>query len=82
MAIAEKLIEFFFAYIIMRGIIAPFITMLFKKYALHPLFNYFKKHFLRTEREVAIWLHYRNKAINKGHNHDLMKCDDGQCTKI
>lgn len=35
--------------------------------------------FVRTERDMAVWLHYRNKAMNKGHQHRIANCDDGKC---
>lgn len=79
----KKLIDFFILYIILRGIIAPFLTSLFKRFLLEPIANWFKHHFIRTEREMAIWLHYKNKALNKGHHHHhLEDCNDGMCKII
>lgn len=39
----------------------------------------FKLLLIRTARDMAIWLHFMNKAMNKGHQHPQPKCDDGQC---
>ena len=82
MSAFDNILELFISYIIMRGIIVPFIVMLFRKYLLDPSVRWFKQRYLKTERDIAIWLHYRNKAMNKGHNHELVNCDDGQCRKI
>lgn len=67
----------------MRGIIVPFLTGLFKKYLLNPFIKYLKRRYEMTERELAIWLHYKNKAMNHGHSHKkLSECDDGLCQII
>lgn len=76
----RKAIEIFLTYILLRGVVAPYVTTLFKRYVLSPLGEYLRAHFIRTERELAIWLHYKNKSLNVGHHHDrLKKCDDGMC---
>lgn len=79
----QKALELFFIYIIVRGIIAPFIANGFKMFVLNPLLRLFANHYIKTERELAIWLHYRNKALNKGHHHKhLGDCEDGKCRLI
>lgn len=78
-----RIVEIFISYIILRGVVAPFVTTLFKKYFIKPLIAYLKTHFVRTERELAIWLHYKNKALNVGHHHrQLKKCEDGLCKLV
>ena len=82
MKIVKVLLTFAVEFVIIRGVIAPFFTGLFKNYILAPLGRWFKNDFIRTERELAIWMHYRNKSMNVGHNHNLNKCDDGMCRLI
>lgn len=33
------------------------------------LISIFKKVFITSERDIAIWLHFKNKALNKSHKH-------------
>lgn len=43
----------------------------------------FKKVFVKSQRETAIWLHYRNRALHKGHRHKTpLECEDGGCVLI
>lgn len=79
MGILKHIGELFFSYIIIKGVIAPRVTDLFKKYILNPAYKWFTKTFVRTSREATIWLHYRNKAMNKGHDHSIEDCSDGKC---
>ena len=54
-----------------------------RKYVLNPSSLSMKKFFIKTHREAAIWLHYRNKAHNKGHQHkNPIICDDDRCKLI
>jgi len=66
-----------------RLLTAPLIADLIKRLILGPFGKVLKKHFVKTEREFAIWMHYKNKALNKGHNHKRIEdCDDGKCLII
>lgn len=39
--------------------------------------------FIRTNRDIAIWLHYYNRALNKGHKHiNSHTCSQDNCTLI
>lgn len=40
------------------------------------------KMFVKSSRDLAVWLHYFNRRVDKGHQHPLPKCDDGQCAKF
>ena len=43
-------------------------------------FNFlFVKFFIKTKEEMAIWLHYLNKHVDKNHTHSTIECPDGQC---
>lgn len=53
---------------ITKYIISPISSRL-KKYILMPLYKKLKKSLIKTERDAAIYLHYRNKALNNGHSH-------------
>lgn len=67
-----KAIEFFFFTIVVKYIVVRWIAEKTKKY--------FVKFFVVSEREVAIWMHYRNKAMDAGHTDPIHKCDDGRCS--
>jgi hypothetical protein len=74
-------LELFFTYIIMRGIVVPIIAGAFKKSVFNPVVKYFHKHFLKTERDIAIYLHNKNKGLHKGHNHkNIFECEEGVCS--
>jgi hypothetical protein len=70
-ASARDLAEWFIVAVVFKFIILKWVAE--KTKAL------FMKLFVRTEHDMAIWLHYRNRAMNKGHQHPLEKCDDGRC---
>lgn len=54
-----------------------------RKYFLTPVYSWIKNRFIKTQREAAIWLHYRNKAHNKGHQHkNPIICEDDRCRII
>ncbi len=62
-------------------------TVVFKYIIVHwiaeQLVRIFKYFFVRSKREVAIWIHYRNQAMNKGHKHDTpIDCEDEWCRII
>lgn len=65
-----------------KYVFKPIIKRL-KQYFLSPLYRWFKNHLIRTQREAAIWLHYKNKAKRQGHQHkNPMTCNDDRCKLI
>lgn len=78
-----QLIEFILIYVIFRGIFSKWIAKKLVIYIFDPMGRFIKHSLIRTERDVAIWMHYKNKALHKGHNHhDPIKCRDGKCIII
>lgn len=44
------------------------------------LVAFFKYCFVRTQRHIVIYIHYREKAMKKGHDYPTPElCDDGVC---
>ncbi len=65
-----------------KYVFAPLIIRL-KKYFLSPIAAAFRHRLIRSQREAAIWLHYRNKAHDKGHQHkNPIICKDDKCRFI
>lgn len=73
--------DFFFTIIIVRGILARRIGDVVNS-ALTRLFTLLRLRLVRSEHDLAVWVHYQNKAANKGHRHPLNKCDDGKCDEF
>lgn len=63
-------IEWLVVYVIIRGIFARWLS------------DKIRNHFIKTQRELAIWMHYQNKALNKGHKCKLRECDEDGCRLI
>ena len=75
-----ELIDYIVIYVIFRGIFSKWLGNKLIDTVFAPLGKFMKKRLIKTERDVAIWMHYKNKAMNKGHNHDdPFICDDGKC---
>lgn len=67
-----KLGEFLFFTVIIKYIVL--------KWVAERLLTMFKRFFVTTERAAAIWMHYVNQALNKGHRHDTpIDCEDDRC---
>lgn len=78
-----KALELFLSYVILRGIVVPIVVDRFKRLILLPSADMVKNHLLRTERDVAIWLHHMNRAYDKGHDHrHVTHCNEGDCKKL
>lgn len=76
------IVEFFVVWVIWRGIVVRWFSEIIRKHAMEPSGKWLRKYVIRSQREMAIWLHYRNKALNKGHQCRLMECDDEWCRLI
>lgn len=63
--------EFFIFYVLVRGVIAYWLAKQVRKHG--------RRYLLRTQREIAIWLHFRNKQLNKGHQCKFDECEDELC---
>lgn len=76
--------EYLLLHIFIRGLISPFVVEKLKKYIIHPLGNWSKHRLIKTERELAVWMHYQNKRRNPTHDHNkrIIQCDDGLCRFI
>ena len=64
-----------------------FVTIIFKviivRWLAEQLLKIFKKFFVKTNRDIAIWIHYYNRALNKGHQHKTpVICDEGGCSLV
>lgn len=76
----SEIIEFVFVFVIIRGVFSKWLGSKIVKYIFKPLAKIIKHRLIKSERDVAIWLHYRNKALKKGHHHDdPIACNDGKC---
>lgn len=73
--------DFFVVIILIRGILARRISDSVN-IALTKLFAAFQARYVRSERDFAVWLHYKNKAADRGHKHHLADCDDDKCSMI
>jgi len=75
--------EFIVIYVIFRGIFSKWLGAKLVDYVFNPFGRFLKKRLIKTERDVAIWMHYRNRALHKGHaHHDPITCRDGMCILI
>lgn len=67
---------------ISKYILHPIMKKL-KKYIFSPIWKWIKTRTITSQREAAIFLHYRNKAHRKGHQHkNPMICEDDRCRLI
>jgi hypothetical protein len=65
-----------------KYIFMPVIKKL-RKYFFTPVASSIRKHLIKTQKEAAIWLHYRNKAHGHGHQQkNPIICTDGKCRLI
>lgn len=72
-------VDFFVTTVIIRGIIARKISegmMILGRM----IWRRMRTHIIKTERDLAIFLHYQNKALNHGHRCKIDDCDDGKCS--
>lgn len=64
-------------------VITVFLKYIVLRWVAEKLAKLFMHFFVRTEREAAIWLHYRNKAMHRGHQHHTpVECYEGRCRVI
>lgn len=75
----SELIHYIIIYVIFRGIFSKWLAGKFVDVLFEPIVDFFKKRLIKTERDVAIWMHYKNKARHQGHNHNPHECRDGRC---
>lgn len=69
--------------VVLRGIFSKWLGIKLVKYFFEPLVRRAIKRLTTTEREIAIWLHHRNRALGHGHNHKSpIVCLDGKCRII
>lgn len=58
--------------VIVNGIVAHYLAGVIVKYATIV--------FATTERKLAIWQHYQNRALNSGHpSNSVLDCNQGKC---
>jgi hypothetical protein len=57
--------EFVGTYIILRGIFARWLSELIQKYLLAPFFKLLKNKLIKSERDLAYFLHSYNECITK-----------------
>jgi hypothetical protein len=61
-------------------VVTVFFKYILLRWVAEKLAKYFQQFFVRTERETAIWLHYRNRALGIGHQHKTpIRCSEGLC---
>lgn len=61
-------------------VVTIFIKQIMGRWLADKITRVFQKFFVKSRREAAIWLHYRNKALNKGHTHKTpIRCEDDAC---
>lgn len=78
-----ELFEFIVIFVIFRGIFSKWLGSYFVKYFFSPISRWIKRRLIKTERDVAIWMHYRNKALHKGHqHHNPVTCNEDGCIII
>lgn len=41
-----------------------------------------KKKLIKSKRQLALWIHFRDKAMNRGHKEDPQLCFDGLCKEV
>ena len=75
----KLVVDFFVSGVLVRGILARKVSV-----ALEQLFSVIgariKKWLIRNEKDLAIWLHYQNKAMNNGHRDKTpIECEQGKC---
>ena len=78
-----ELLKFFVEIILIRGILSRKMGIWIDEKFLTPFSGWIKIRLVTTEREAAIWMHYQNKALRKGHSHvNPQSCKDGRCILI
>lgn len=79
---ARVFFDFFVVVILIRGIIARKISTAIEQ-MWNKLVALLKKKLVKTERDMAIWIHYQNQAMNKGHHDDTpIDCEEGGCSIV
>lgn len=80
---ATEWFDYFIIFVLFRSVFSKWLAGLVTDKLLKPVGKWIVKRLVRTERDLAIWLHYRNKAMRKGHVHDSpLECNDGRCLLI
>lgn len=76
----EQLIAWLIVGVIFRGVFSKWLGVQMTKRFFAPLFRWLQRKLIKTERDVAIFIHYRNRALNKGHDsHNPVLCKEGRC---
>jgi hypothetical protein len=70
-----KIVEFLFVSVIFKYIIL--------KWVAEQIMRFFKWIFVRTERDIAIWKHYRSRALKEGHeSKSPLGCGEDSCSVL
>lgn len=71
----EAAVTFLIFTIIVKYILVRWIADQLKKAFLY--------YYVRSSKEMALWLHHVNRGLNRGHHHrSPLKCKDGRCVII
>lgn len=75
-----ELLKFFVDIIIIRGILSKKFASFIDKKFITPMWRAVVRAFIKTDRDIFIWMHYRNRAAKHGHRHkNVNNCNDGAC---
>lgn len=86
-----EIFKFLIEVIIIRGILSRKVGIWIDKHIfdrlqkrfIDPFMKLIRSRLVTTHREAAIWLHYWNKAHQKGHQHkNPIVCNDDRCRLI
>lgn len=62
------------------------VAILYKAIAVHFmakwLLSWGKKHLVKTRDQIALYHHYRDRAMKRGHRSDPSICADGMCREV
>jgi hypothetical protein len=79
---ARVMFDFFVGIILIRGILARKITTALEQLG-NKIAGLLKKRLVKTERDMAIWVHYHNQAMNRGHHQDTpIDCEEDRCNIV
>jgi len=55
---------------------------IFAHWAADMIMKWSKKQLIQTKEQLALWFHFRDKAMNRGHAAEPSKCVDGLCGEV
>ena len=55
---------------------------IFAHWAADMIMKWSKRRLIQTKEQLALWFHFRDKAMRRGHDADPLICLDGLCGEV